>query len=243
MARVCLARSLAERGLFDEGVEHGREAIRMSEALDHPFSLIWACLGLGHLEGIRGDVAQAVGLVERAVALGRDWNITTYAPIAFAALGHMHARSGRSEEGLSWLEQAKTASEATRTGFFQSMGVVQLGEAHLLADQHEEARTAAHRALMLARQRGERGAEAWALRLCGEIADGAPAQEQYDAAMVLASELGMRPLVAHCHLGLAKLHRRTGQREQAQENFRAAATMYREMGMHPWLLEAEVAMS
>jgi hypothetical protein len=41
----------------------------------------------------------------------------------------------------------------------------------------------------------------------------------------------MRPLVAHCHLGLGKLYRRTGQGEQAQEHLAAATTMYRDMGM------------
>jgi tetratricopeptide (TPR) repeat protein len=245
MARVCLARTLAERGLFDEGVEHGREAIRISEALDHPFSLIWACLGLGHLEGIRGDAAQAARLVERAVALGRDWNIRTYAPIALASLGHMYARSGRIEEGLSWLQQALTASESTGTGFLQSIGVVQLGEAYLLADQSDSARGSADRALMLARQRGERGHEAWALRLLGDIgaydrrSDVKTAEAQYAAATALASELEMRPLVAHCHLGLGKLSRRTDKREQAQEHLATSTTMYRDMGMTYWLEQAE----
>jgi len=49
----------------------------------------------------------------------------------------------------------------------------------------------------------------------------------------------MRPLVAHCHLGLGKLHRRTGNRQQAQEHLTTAATMYREMDMRFWLEEAE----
>jgi hypothetical protein len=49
----------------------------------------------------------------------------------------------------------------------------------------------------------------------------------------------MRPLVAHCHLGLGKLHRRTGKREQAQEHLTTATTMYREMDMRFWLEQAE----
>jgi hypothetical protein len=49
----------------------------------------------------------------------------------------------------------------------------------------------------------------------------------------------MRPLVAHCHLGLRKLYRRTGKREQAQEHLATATTMYREMGMRFWLEQAE----
>ena len=57
--------------------------------------------------------------------------------------------------------------------------------------------------------------------------------------MSLADELGMRPLVAHCHLGLGKLYRRTGKREQAQEHLTTATTMYREMDMRFWLEKAE----
>ena len=51
----------------------------------------------------------------------------------------------------------------------------------------------------------------------------------------------MRPLVAHCHLGLGKLYRRTGKREQAQEHLATATTMYREMDMRFWLEQAEAA--
>ena len=50
----------------------------------------------------------------------------------------------------------------------------------------------------------------------------------------------MRPLVAHCHLGLGKLCRRTGKREQAQEHLTSATMMYREMGMMYWLDKAQV---
>jgi hypothetical protein len=52
----------------------------------------------------------------------------------------------------------------------------------------------------------------------------------------------MRPLVAHCHLGLAKLYTQTSTREKAQEHFTTATTMYREMDMQFWLEQAEVGM-
>ncbi|HEX6828150.1 MAG TPA: tetratricopeptide repeat protein [Burkholderiales bacterium] len=64
-------------------------------------------------------------------------------------------------------------------------------------------------------------------------------ETHYQGALSLASELGMRPLVAHCHLGLGKLYRRTGKREQAQEHLTTATTMYREMDMRFWLEQAE----
>jgi len=56
----------------------------------------------------------------------------------------------------------------------------------------------------------------------------------------LAEMLRMRPLVAHCHLGLGKLDERTGKREQAHEHLTTATTMYREMEMRFWLEQAEM---
>ena len=52
----------------------------------------------------------------------------------------------------------------------------------------------------------------------------------------------MRPRIAHCHLGLGKLYRRTSKRERAQEHLTTATTMYREMGMAYWLEQAEAEM-
>jgi hypothetical protein len=49
----------------------------------------------------------------------------------------------------------------------------------------------------------------------------------------------MRPPVAHCHLGLGKLYRHTGNREQARERLSNATAMYREMDMPFWLEKAE----
>jgi hypothetical protein len=49
----------------------------------------------------------------------------------------------------------------------------------------------------------------------------------------------MRPLIAHCHLSLVRLYRRTGNREQAQQHLTTATTMYHEMGMTYWLEKAE----
>jgi hypothetical protein len=50
-------------------------------------------------------------------------------------------------------------------------------------------------------------------------------------------------LVAHCHLGLGTLYRRTGKREQAQEHLATATTMYREMDMRFWLEQAQAEMA
>jgi tetratricopeptide (TPR) repeat protein len=135
------------------------------------------------------------------------------------------------------------------TGFFHSLSVVQLGEAYLLADQVEDARACADRAVVLARERGERGHEAWALRLLGEITarsdrpDVATAETHYGAAMTLAAELGMRPLAAHCHLGLGTLYAKIGRLEHARAELSTAIDLYRAMAMTFWLPQAEAALA
>jgi tetratricopeptide (TPR) repeat protein len=247
-ARAFLARSLAQRGAFDEGAPLGQEAIRIAEALDQPFSIVWAYLALASLEGIRGELNQAVRLLERAVGLSRDGNVPILTPIAMACLGHMYAWSGRIEEGLSCMQEALTAFESMEMRVWHTISIIQLGEAYLLADQVEDARACASRAVTLAEDRGERGYEAWARRLLGEIAshhqrpDVVTVEAHYGAAMALANGLGMRPLQAHCHLGFGKLSRRTGDAAQAREHLTTAATMYREMGMTFWLEKAEAGL-
>jgi hypothetical protein len=67
----------------------------------------------------------------------------------------------------------------------------------------------------------------------------ATADGHYRAAMALADELGMRPLIAHCNLGLGRLYRRMGGRLKADQHLSAAETLYREMGMTFWLEKAE----
>ena len=45
--------------------------------------------------------------------------------------------------------------------------------------------------------------------------------------------------MAHCHLGLAKVYRRTDNRDQAREHLTTVTTLYRDMGMTYWLERAE----
>ena len=91
------------------------------------------------------------------------------------------------------------------------------------------------------------GYAAHALHLLGDVAthpdrfDAERGEAHYRRALALAEPRRMRPLVAHCHLGLGTLYRRTGKREQAHEHLTTATTMYREMEMTYWLEQAEAA--
>jgi hypothetical protein len=85
--------------------------------------------------------------------------------------------------------------------------------------------------------------------LLGEVAarrdppDPADAEHGYREALDLAAQLGMRALLAHCHIGLGKLYRRTDKRREAHEHLTTATTMYRQMEMVFWLERAEAEMS
>jgi class 3 adenylate cyclase/tetratricopeptide (TPR) repeat protein len=239
MARSWLAWALAERGAFDEGIVHGQDGLRLAEALDHPYSWIAASLGPAQLNRLRGEISHAVRLLERALALCRDRDILVLSWTVAGFLGFVYVLSGRVAEGLPLLSEAQESEKQ-----YQTLLVAHMGEACLLAGRVDEAIAFADRALSFARERGQRGYEAYALRLLGEIAahplspDAEAAEGYWRQAMALADELGMRPLVAHCHLGLGKLYQRIGKREPAQEHLTTAAAMYREMGMTSWLEKA-----
>jgi class 3 adenylate cyclase/tetratricopeptide (TPR) repeat protein len=247
VARAFLARALAELGLFEEGRSHGREAVRLAESLDHPFSLIWACLNLGRLEAVRGEFIGATMLLERAVALSNEWNVAYLTPIALAALGHAYAWSGNLEKSISLLQQALAGYASAGIGYLRSMRMVQLGEAHLLAGRLDEAWDCGTRAIVLAHEREERGHEAWAHFLLGEVVshrgdlDVAAAESHFGTAEALASELGMRPLIAHCHNSLGELYGRTGDR-RSTDHLTVAMNLFHEMGMRFWFEKAEAEM-
>ena len=100
----------------------------------------------------------------------------------------------------------------------------------------------------LARVHGEQGHLAYALRLLGEVhsresaAGAEPAAGFYRQAQERAQELGMRPLLGHCELGLGTLHARLGRLPEAREHLLGAVTLFLETGMQLWLERAESAL-
>jgi class 3 adenylate cyclase/tetratricopeptide (TPR) repeat protein len=249
LSRAWLARCLAELGAFPDGTLHGEEAVRIAEAVDHPPSLSIAYLGVGFLSLRKGDLSRAIPMLERCFELCRVYNMLLWVPETAAALGCAYACAGRVAEALPLLEQAEQSGTAMGSMSGQSLLVGYASEAYLLAGRLQEAVQLAGRALDLARTHKERGHEAWALRLLGEIAayqtpsEIEPAAHHYRQALALADELGMRPLVAHCHLGLGTLSAKTGQPEQARAELSAAIELYRAMEMIFWLPQAEAMLA
>jgi tetratricopeptide (TPR) repeat protein len=247
MCRSWIVRCQAELGEFDEGVALGEEGIRIAEEAGHPFSLVTICFGLGALHLRRGDLSRAADLLDRSLGLSRRWEYRSWFPPVASLLGLTRTLTGTGivDEGLQLLEQAVEEAEAMGLVGRQGFRFASLAEGYLRAGRTEEANRLTRRALELSREKHERGSEAWTLRLLGEIGthEGSErAEDDYRQTAKLAEELGMRPLVAHCHLGLGKLHRRAGKRQEAQEKLGTAIAMYRAMDMRFWLETAHAEM-
>jgi hypothetical protein len=107
----------------------------------------------------------------------------------------------------------------------------------------------ARQALDLARQQKMRGDEALALHQLGVVQahadppDALQAKAYYQQALTLADALGMRPLQAHCQLGLGMLYVQIGRSKPACAQLSAAITLYRAMDMTFWLPQAEGALA
>jgi tetratricopeptide (TPR) repeat protein len=244
-SRAWLAWCLGELGETAAAQARIEDVVAIAERLGHPFSIVYAQWERGRFALSLGHADAAIPALERALDVGRQAGLPTWLPWVVATLGRAYALSGRTEEGLSLLEEGIRQAQATRFMFGQALRVAWLAEAYAIAGRMAEADDQAGRALRLAREHWERGHEAWALFTIGAIA--APrepgnmeaAESSYRAASKLASDLGMRPLVAHCHLGLGKLYRRTGDEAKAKEHLTTATTMYRDMDMRFWLEKAD----
>ncbi len=134
-------------------------------------------------------------------------------------------------------------------GVGHSLRVAHLSEAYLLAGRIDDASQLAERALELSGHHKERGYQAYAFRLLGEIAshrdppDVETAETSYRQAIALAEELGMRPLLARCYLGFGTLYRRTGRQVEARSALSTALQLFSSMEMMFWLTRAEAELA
>jgi tetratricopeptide (TPR) repeat protein len=240
LSRIWLAWCHAETGRFAEAITCGDEALQIAIEGDDPFTRVGA--PLGRVRGFlrRGALDGVIGELEQTLELARTWDIPVWVPILSAELGAACVLAGRPSEAIGLLERAVSTSWKVDVSLWTHW----LGWAHLQVGRLDEAGRHALRALELSRVHGELGNEAQASRLQGEIAAAreeasAEAAHHYRRGMALADKLGMRPLVAHCHLGLSQLYRKRREYELAEQHDAAATAMYDELGMVRWNGSAE----
>ncbi len=240
-----LAFSLADRGAFDAANTYLAEAQRAAETTQHAYSqlIAWTLIGLVWIR--RGRLARAVLPLERSLEACRRKHLTVWLPIPLSLLGLAFVRMGHVHEGLHLLEDSVTVSRELGIRAYLSAWLVNLAEGFLAARQQPRALETARQALALALECGERGHQAQALQILGDIAargalpDPREAREQYAAAMRLAEELGLRPLAASCHLSLAALDAQTGDGDGAARRRALAQRIFDELDMRSAQEQAE----
>jgi tetratricopeptide (TPR) repeat protein len=202
LSRVWLAFCLGEAGNLQEAEARTQEATAIAETENHAYSLVIAHAGTGMLRNLGGDPEGAIGPLERGLVITRLADIPFLFPLVAAPLGRAYGLVGRTEEGLRLLEDAVRRAEEMEWAANHSLRLMWLGETHLLAGDENAARRLGVRALELARRLGERGHEAYGLRLLGQIAGSGPApdleqaSEHYRAGLTLARTLKMERLAA-----------------------------------------------
>jgi class 3 adenylate cyclase/tetratricopeptide (TPR) repeat protein len=199
-SRTWLALCLAEQGSLDEAAAAAEQATAIAEVENHAFTLAMAHAGAGMVDIFRSNCGRAIAALERAMVIVRMSDIPILYPFVAAPLGWAYVLAGRAEEGLRRLEEAVERAEAMEFAANHPQRLVWLGRAHLLAGNRDVAKRIGLRALEEAKRLGERGHEAYALDLLGELAekgsspDVQAAGDYRRAALALAEALGMRRL-------------------------------------------------
>jgi class 3 adenylate cyclase/tetratricopeptide (TPR) repeat protein len=239
LARGHLAWSLGELGDFVPAFRAAEEAVRIARRTSHAYSLAHADLGLGGMLLRQGRFGEARVVLERGLVHCED--APALAPPVMGDLGLIQALTGDTARGLETLQDAVERAERMARRGRLSLILTHLAEGYILAGRPDEALAPGLRALDLARRQKERGNEVYALRLLGFVAaEREPprletAVDLFGAALAMAGELGMRPLIARCHLGLGRLARRLGDAAGATAHLDTATRLFRELGMDYWL--------
>jgi len=224
--RAWLIMSLAELGRFAEAAKYEAEAIRIADPTQHAHTIGWAHMAASMIHLFKGDWVKTRSLVEQWINLPRTLDVAVLLPWAVASAAWALAQLGEANESLSRVREAEQLLERQAArGIVGHRGWAYqaVSRACLLLGRLDEARRLGHCSIESAQR--QPGFTAHALRLLGDLAthpdqfDAEIGAAHYQQAQALADVHGMRPLAAHCRLGLGKLFRRTGQREQAHEHF------------------------
>jgi tetratricopeptide (TPR) repeat protein len=248
ICRIWLAQCSAQLGRFKDGKTLAEEAMTIAKEAHHASSLAWAHVGLGFTHLVQGNVDSAIRALETSQKICRANNIQVLLPHIGSNLAYAYALAGRVDDAIPLVEKADEQSRLSGRKAAWALRLTWLGHASLLGHQIGKAREQAQRAVALADDAGERGYEAWARKLLGDVtqeesSNPSEALDHYTKSMVLATELAMRPLRAHIHLSLGRLHRRENQIEKARTELSLALTSYRSMEMQFWLSNAEAALA
>ena len=245
-----LVRAFAQLGQFSDAILPAEEAIQTAQNREHPYSLVYAYYGAGVLSLIKGEIDDAIGFLERGLEVCEASDIAVQRPLLVSCLSTSHAYAGRLDHALELLENETehtrwiTGPGVQQLPFGKAMRMVWLSETYLLAGRMNEAEALARHVLEVLRVSKDKGSQAWLHRILGDAiirqnpVNVAQAESNYADALQLATELGMRPLQAHCLLALGQLHGRENNLVKARSKLLKALELYQGMEMTYWLEKA-----
>jgi len=244
--RAQVAASLAQLGRFTDAERYAAEAMRLAEPTHHAWTI-----GLTHwyafqVPFLKGEWTKASSVIDHGIVALRAGGVPNMLPQSVAASAAMLAQLRDTGIALDRLREAEQLLDQVSATSSVSRAVLMLTRAYLLLSRLDDAWALSER--LIQTSAGQWGIVAHALQLRGDIAthpdrfDAESGETNYRKALELAEPRQMRPLIAHCHLGLGKLYARTGKRQLGHEHLSTASTMYREMEMQFWLPQAETAL-
>ncbi len=244
--RYLLIRSLAQLGRFAEAARYEADALRLAESTRHAYPVGMAHVAASWLHLLQGDWARAAALAEQGIAAYRSGTILLNLPHAVATAAWALAQAGPRDVALDRLHEGgqMLEREATRGIIgLHAEACHALGRAALLLGRPEDARRLGETALAYAPAHPGFQAHAWYLLADAaagpEARDADRAERAYRCALALAEARAMRPLVAHCHLGLGRLARSAQRDPEAKEHLATASELYRAMAMEYWTRRAQ----
>jgi len=101
LARHWLARALADLGDLSEALAVAREGLAINLSTDSVAGLPAAYSAIGYVHLQRGDLAETLAPLTRAVEVGQAAEVLNWGTISLGLLGLRDARAGRPSEGVS----------------------------------------------------------------------------------------------------------------------------------------------
>jgi tetratricopeptide (TPR) repeat protein len=189
--------------------ERAREALRLADELEHPFSLAYALLFTTWLAIDLGDQSLARERAQRMTSLVEEQQLGFLQPMGTVLRGWMLAEDGQTKEAIGLIREGLDAYTPS-SNLYQPYCLALLARVCLSARMEDDARAALLEAFELTERLGQRFLEADLHLLMGELTlasggDRAQAESHYSSALEVARRQGATPLAHRATESLERL--------------------------------------
>jgi class 3 adenylate cyclase/tetratricopeptide (TPR) repeat protein len=232
-----LGASHGRLGNFPAAIDAAQKACLIADEVQRPYDIVLAYWWAGFIQSHKGDVPAALQYLEHGFEVCGSSQVNFLVPVLSTTLGYTYALAGRTAEGIALLSKALGFYRASKFTYGEAWSSVYLGFAKLLDNDYEGMLDHARSVLELARKHKYRAIEVDALHLLGDVYRKGPAPAQDEAerhylqAREMCLELGLRPELARCEIGLGQTLVQSGRQAEAERLFDSASQLCRSMGL------------